>query len=223
MREAKEAERKRFAEVETRRLFRRGQIRRGRWSRWAHRRTLQRMKLPVQGIVGRDRVVNRILPPHNRENREERESRYKFRQERIAEVEAKASWMKRCQVVPPADGSCVGVQIFVRTVEGKTVTLDVHLDGDLEALKDAFGSKLGRNFDGDRFIFCNHQLQGGRSLASYGMEKGSTLHHLSSLGGGGGRNLPPHVIDQMRRTATPAKKFRTKKGQDEEDPAGDAQ
>jgi len=90
-------------------------------------------------------------------------------------------------VSPSAAASTASVremQIFVKNLDGKTITINIKPTDTIKQLKSKVQEKVGVPADAQRLIFSGKQLEDGRLVSDYHIQKESTLFLVLRLRGG---------------------------------------
>lgn len=75
------------------------------------------------------------------------------------------------------------MQIFVKSLTGKTITLNVEPGDSIDSIKEKIADREGISAQDQRLIFGGKQLESDRTIADYNLTANSTIHLVLRLRG----------------------------------------
>jgi ubiquitin len=79
-------------------------------------------------------------------------------------------------------------QYFIKTLHGKTITIEASSIHTIEEIKHLIQKQDGTSRDQQRLVFAGKSLEDGRTLSDYNTQREATIHIVLLLRGGGAGN-----------------------------------
>jgi len=104
------------------------------------------------------------------------------------------------------------MQIFVKTLKGKTITLDVDPSDTIENVKQKIQEdKTGISTDYHSLVFAGKRLEDRRTLSYYNIQKDSTIHLVLNLRGSPEIDIPSRSFPKREKRKELSRMFRWNK------------
>jgi len=78
----------------------------------------------------------------------------------------------------------MSMQLFVKSLQGTTFTIDADPSDTITTLKEKIAQKHNLPAGEQRLVYSGKQLEESRTLSDYNLQSGATLHMLMRLVGG---------------------------------------